>query len=99
MVGLFVGVHTALAIKLDAPELMVPEDEAKAFMKAAQQVARHYSVETTQKSLDWIAFIGSFAAIYTPRIMAVGVRRQREREAAAHPPAPPPFQIYPEQPA
>ena len=76
---MFVGLHALAAMQFRTPELAISEDEGKAFMKAAQNVARHYSVETTQKTLDWIAFIGTGAGIYGTRIAAIGMRRRGER--------------------
>ncbi len=77
---MFVGIHALLAQVSETPELQVTEDEGKAFMKASQNVMRHYSVQTTQKTLDWIALFGVTASIYGPRIAAIGIRKRSERE-------------------
>lgn len=73
---MFVGLHVMLAERTQTPELAITEDEGKAFMEAAQNVMRHYSVETTQKALDWTAFVGVAAGMYMPRIAAVGMRKR-----------------------
>lgn len=80
---MFVGVHVALAIRTNTPELMIEQDEAKAFMKAAQNVMRHYDVQTSQKALDWIALVGCCGSIYGTRAFAIAARRAGERQAAA----------------
>jgi hypothetical protein len=85
MTGMFVGLHVLLAERTNVPQLAITEDEGKSFMSAAQNVMRHYSVETTQKTLDWIAFAGVSAGIYMPRLAAIGIERRanKERRAAA----------------
>lgn len=45
-------------------------------MDAAQNVMRHYSVETTQKTLDWMAFIGVASTMYAPRLVAINLRKR-----------------------
>lgn len=79
---MFVGIHAMLAMQTKTPELAVSEQEAKDFTKAAQNVMRHYSVQTTQKTLDWIAFVGVTAGIYGTRIFAISVRKQAEKPAS-----------------
>jgi hypothetical protein len=71
---------------MDAPELAITEDESKQFLKAAQNVMRHYSVQTTQKTLDWIALVGVTTAIYAPRFAAIAFRRAKKdsRATARH---------------
>jgi len=72
---MFVGLHVMLAHATGYDALAITDDEGKSFMGAAQNVLRHYSVETTQKTLDWIAFGGVAAGIYAPRIAAIMVER------------------------
>lgn len=73
---MFVGLHALVAARLDTPELELSEQEGAQFMKAAQNVMRHYSVRTTQKTLDAVAFMGVCMAIYGPRFAAVRIRQQ-----------------------
>lgn len=80
MVGMFVGVHAALAIRTNTPELAIEPDEGKAFMAAASKVMRHYDVRATQKTLDWIAFAGCCGSIYGTRAFAISARKAAERE-------------------
>lgn len=79
---MFVGVHLMLAQRTNTPELAIGMDEGEAFMRAAQNVLRHYSVETTQKTLDWIAFAGVAGTMYGTRAVAISNRRAAERAAA-----------------
>lgn len=76
---MFVGVHVMLAMQTQTPELAISDDEGKAFLGAAQNVARHYSVETTQKTLDWIAFVGVSVSMYGTRSVAIMTRHRAER--------------------
>ncbi len=76
---MFVATHVLLAARTNVPELMMSPEEGKMFMDAAQNVLRHYSVETTQKTLDWIAFAGVAAQLYGTRAAAVMIRRKQER--------------------
>lgn len=79
MAGMLVGIHAMLAMRLDAPELMIERDEATDYLRHAQNVMRHYSVETTQKTIDWIMFIGATAGTYGTRIVALAMRRNQQR--------------------
>lgn len=77
---MFVGVHALLAAQTQTPELAITEDEGKAFTLAAQNVMRHYSVEATQQTLDWIALAGTCVAIYGTRVAAIQMRKRQERQ-------------------
>jgi hypothetical protein len=90
---MFIGVHLMLAKLTDTEELAITDDEGKAFMDRAQKVASHYSVTTTQKTMDWIAFGGCAAAIYGPRAIVL-VRKQRNKPTRAAN-APAPFYVVP----
>lgn len=76
---MFVGIHAMLAMQTGVAELAISDDEGKAFTVSAQNVLRHYSVETTQKTLDWIAFFGTAGAIYLPRIASVAMTRKANK--------------------
>lgn len=76
---MFVGIHALLADRMEAPELAITEQEGKDFMAAVQNVMRHYSVETTQKTLDWVALMGTASGMYVPRIAAASMRRKSQR--------------------
>lgn len=68
-----------LAERTETPELRMSMDEGQQFMTSAQNVLRHYSVQQTQKTLDWIAFMGVAAGLYTPRIGAYMMRKNAEK--------------------
>jgi hypothetical protein len=79
---MFVAMHLMLAQMSGVEELAITPDEGDAFMKSAQNVARHYSVATTQKTLDWIAFAGCTAGMYVPRGIAVAAKRRGKKQAS-----------------
>lgn len=79
LTGMFVGLHAILAERTGVPELQMSDDEGKQFMLAAQNVMRHYSVETTQKTLDWIALFGTAGGIYGTRFAAYQMRKNAEK--------------------
>jgi hypothetical protein len=79
--GLFVGLHLVIAQTASLPELAITDDEGEQFMKVAQNVMRHYNVQTTQKTLDWVAFAGVTATIYGTRVYAI-MNREPSRPAA-----------------
>ena len=85
LTALFVGAHIQLAAATDTPELAITEDEGAEFLKRAQNVLRHYSVETTQKTLDWISFYGVIGMMYGTRGVAIYNRRRGEREPRQRP--------------
>lgn len=68
-----------LAQRANCPELAIGMDEGAAFMAAAQNVLRHYSVQTTQKTLDWVAFAGIAGGMYLTRGVAISNRLAAER--------------------
>lgn len=76
---MFVGVHMMMAARLNTPELAISADEGVAFMAAAQNVLRHYSVEATQKTLDWVAFGGIAGGMYLTRGVAISNRLSQEK--------------------
>jgi len=78
---MFVGIHALLATRTGIPEFEITMDEGKEFTTACQKVMRHYSVETTQKTLDTVALIGSAASLYGPRVAAYHFRMSAEKAA------------------
>jgi hypothetical protein len=65
------------------PEFALSMEEGADFLSKAQNVARHYSAETTQKTLDWLTFIGAGAVMYGSRAVAVANRKAGERREGA----------------
>jgi len=91
---MFVGLHAMVAMQTGTPEIEITPEEGTAFLNAAQNVMRHYSVETTQKTLDWIAFAGVAVGMYGTRAVAIMARQRAERSANVSPgrrPPPPPM--------
>lgn len=72
---MFVGAHVLLADRTGVEELAISMDEGTAFVCAAQKVMRHYAVETTQKTMDWLSFMGTTSMIYIPRFIAYKNRK------------------------
>lgn len=68
------GTMALLAMRTEMPELAITQDEERQFLMRAQNVLRHYSVTTTQKTLDWTAFIGCTLGMAGTRAFAI---RQR----------------------
>lgn len=85
LTGLFVGIHVIAAGATNVPELAIDMDEGKQFMLSAQNVMRHYSVESSQKTIDWLAFGGTCCMIYGTRFGAYMLRRREEQKEAIKP--------------
>jgi hypothetical protein len=81
---MFVGMHAALAAATHVDELAITMDQGAAFMEAAGNVARHYAIQTTQKTMDWIAFAGVAAGLYVPKILAINAKRAAQQQAPQH---------------
>lgn len=77
---MLIGISTMLAIKLEEPAVMVSESEMDAWLKAAQNVARHYSVETTQKTLDIVAFAGVSLQVFGTRAVAITAKNKKRKK-------------------
>lgn len=84
---MFVGIHAVLAERTNTPELMISPDEGKQFMASAQNVMRHYSVQSTQKTMDWIAFGGYASMMYGTRFAAISMRKREEKKPQQQPPS------------
>lgn len=86
LAGIFVGIHVQLAQATQVPEFVIEQEEGDEFLKRAQAMMSHYSVETTQKTIDWLAFIGVGSMIYGTRFIAYNARVSRERKERGEPP-------------
>jgi hypothetical protein len=71
--------HVQLAAATNTPELAIQFEEGDEFLKRAQAVMSHYSVETTQKTIDWLAFVGVAGMMYGTRYIAINNRNRQER--------------------
>jgi hypothetical protein len=69
--------HVQLARIADCPELAMSEGDAKTLMGAAQNVLRHYSIQATQRAVDWLTFGSVAAFMYVPRAAALAKRIRR----------------------
>jgi hypothetical protein len=79
---MLIGISVMLAMRTGIEEFSVSPDEIDAFTRAAGNVARHYNIETTQKTLDWIALVGVSAQVFGTRAFAIALKageRRRER--------------------
>ena len=83
--GVAVAVYMGLARLSKCPEWEITQEEAENFRKKAENVARHYSVEATQKSLDWAAFAMVFGMMNVTRLLVISERKKEERLANAQP--------------
>lgn len=72
-----------LAGVFKAPGLILEENEARQLAQATADVSRHYNVQATQKTLDWINFVTAATLIYGTRIMAASKRKKAAAETAA----------------
>jgi hypothetical protein len=90
MAGLFAGLHVLLADRTGTPELALSPDEATLILARASAVLSHYSVETTQKTLDWISFVGALGTVYVPRVVAISLRQRHADAVRPTPQAPAP---------
>jgi hypothetical protein len=70
-----------LSMQTGIAEFAVSPEEMEEFTKAAGNVARHYNVETTQKTLDWIALVGVSAHVFGTRAVAIMVRTRKDRKS------------------
>ncbi|HEY1881107.1 MAG TPA: hypothetical protein VGG68_14365 [Caulobacteraceae bacterium] len=86
LAGMFAGLHVMLADATGTPELALSEDDAADFMGDAQRVLRHYRLQTQQRTIDWITFMGTCGAIYGTRAVAIRLRWASEgRRGGARP--------------
>lgn len=77
---MFVGLTVMLATATGVEEFEVSGDEMDRWTTAAGNVSRHYDIQTTQKTLDWVAFAGVSAQVFGTRAV-VGAIKLRERNA------------------
>ena len=85
--GLFVGLHLVLAQTTGTPEIAITDEEGEQFMSAAQKVMRHYNVQTTQKTFDWVALMGVSETIYGTRLYAIMQKEPVKPQAPSRGPA------------
>jgi len=69
-----------LAGVLKAPGLILTEIEAHNMAEATANVSRHYNIQATQKTLDWINLCTTLTLVYGTRIMASKKRKADDAE-------------------
>lgn len=80
--AILVSVHTILAAFIKVPELALDPREADEMAKAAANVARHYDVSASVKTLDWVNLATTCATVYGTRIYAARLRMKEEKTKA-----------------
>jgi hypothetical protein len=79
------GCMTMGAVQFQAPEWEVGEPEAKEYLTHVQNVMRHYSVESTQKSIDTAMLVFASAMFLGTRSVATMARMREEKEGKRKP--------------
>ena len=77
--------HVIASGATGVPEVAIDMAEGDTFMKSAQNVMRHYSVESSQKTIDWLAFGGTCCMIYGTRFGAYMLRKRSEKQEQVKP--------------
>jgi hypothetical protein len=72
--------HTMIAGVTHQPMWNLSEEEAEKIANACGNVARHYDIGQTQKSIDIAALAGTLGMVYAPRVgMTIfGAKKQAE---------------------
>lgn len=76
--AIFLSSHQLLAAIAKSPELAIDEIEAKNLAAGVSNVARHYNMGTTQKTLDWFNLFQALALVYGTRIFAMRDKFKRK---------------------
>lgn len=69
------------AAALNAPELALESDDAKAMSVAIAEVAKHYPMTIDPKTMAWINLASCAGMIYGPRIYLMNARKKEEAKA------------------
>lgn len=76
----------ALLAGIVAPQLKIDSDEAHQLATGISNVARHYDIGATEKTLDWCNLFMALGVVYGQRIMAIGMeRRSKPKKAPVQP--------------
>lgn len=73
--------HLIMATMMKAPNLALDQKEARALAEATVNVTRHYNVQATQKTIDWVNFATTAFMIYGTRAIAYGAERKKQKAA------------------
>lgn len=71
--------HQLLASLAQTPEMAIDKMEANTLAIGIANVARHYDMGATQKSLDWANLISVVGMVYGTRIYAIRARVAQEK--------------------
>jgi hypothetical protein len=85
--GLLVGIFAMLSMQTQAPEWEIAKPEIDDFLLHVKNYSRHFSVKTTQKSLDLALLTFSGVTVFGTRGIATVNRLRREREGEKRPSA------------
>ena len=75
------GIHALLAAALQAPELVLSQQEAEYVAKSYTAVARHYDMQASQKAVDIGNLVVTIGIVYGSRLVSIGARRKAARDA------------------
>lgn len=79
---LLLSTHTMMAAMMKTPELELDKEEAHQLAQASANVARHYDISATEKTIDWIALFMALGTVYGPRMVTIGLSRKKKPDAA-----------------
>lgn len=74
--------HDMLAAMMKAPAIALDKEEANNLARSISNVARHYDIVATEKTLDWTALFMALGMIYGPRIAMLTMRKKKSKEEA-----------------
>lgn len=84
--AILLSTHTMLAA-LTSPVMKIDSEEAKVLATGVSNVARHYDISATEKTLDWANLFMALGAVYGPRIMLADWRKKPKPKANGAVPA------------
>lgn len=74
--------HMMLAHATGMDELSIDQSEANQLASAVSNVARHYAVEASQVTLDWVNLVMALGMIYGTR--GIAIRNNRKKKPQQH---------------
>lgn len=76
---LLITVHMMGAALLKVPEFQISPEEAHGLTEAINGVTKHYSVAISEKTLAWANLISMGVGIYGSRLIALKLKKDREK--------------------
>lgn len=83
LTGILLAAHELVAKTTGHPELALSAPEAQSLTKCAENVARHYGIQASQKALDWAALVMTAGGIYGLRATAISMKQRKTAKDAA----------------